>query len=111
MEHINSETRIHGTMHWFNTAYAKHGTRFNVGTPASYHTYAVDWTPTALTWSVDGTTYLTGNITNGINGTEEFHRPFFLLLNLAVGGNWPGAPRKNTPFPSSYLVDYVRVSQ
>ncbi|MDU5950371.1 MAG: RICIN domain-containing protein, partial [Paenibacillus macerans] len=50
-------------------------------------------------------------IENGTGNTEEFQKPFFILLNLAVGGNWPGSPDGSTPFPSQMLVDYVRVYQ
>jgi beta-glucanase (GH16 family) len=49
------------------------------------------------------------NITNGTNGTDEFHNEFYLILNLAVGGNWPGYPDATTAFPAEFVVDYVRV--
>ena len=41
----------------------------------------------------------------------EFHMPQYIILNLAVGGSWPGKPRRNTPFPSQYLIDWVSVYQ
>jgi beta-glucanase (GH16 family) len=51
------------------------------------------------------------NIANGVNSTEEFHRPFFFIINLAVGGQWPGYPDGSTPSSASMYVDYVRVYQ
>jgi hypothetical protein len=60
---------------------------------------------------LDGTQFWEANILNNINSTEEFHRPFFIILNLAVGGNWPGSPNGSTPSPARYQIDYVRVYQ
>jgi hypothetical protein len=45
------------------------------------------------------------------NSDDAFRHPMFLLLNMAIGGNWPGYPDASTPFPSSMFVDYVRVYQ
>jgi beta-glucanase (GH16 family) len=58
---------------------------------------------------MDDILYFQLNIANGVNGTEEFQLPFYLLLNLAVGGNWPGYPDATTVFPAELTVDYVRV--
>ena len=80
-----------------------------VGNPAAFH--AIEWTPASIKWFVDGVQYVEANIQNSVNSTEEFHRPFFALLNLAVGGNWPGSPDGATAFPSRLQVDYVRVYQ
>lgn len=110
MENTNSSNKVLGTMHWFNTSYSYKGDSTTT-TPADYHVYRVDWTPTAITWFVDGVQFYTGNITNNINGTEEFHRPFYLLLNLAVGGNLPGQAVDDSRLPASMYVDYVRVYQ
>ena len=73
---------------------------------ADWHTFAVDWSPEALVWYVDGVER--ARFTDAANITSE---PSYVLLNLAVGGTWPGAPDASTPFPSDYLVDYVRVWQ
>lgn len=51
------------------------------------------------------------NIANNINHTEAFHKPFFILFNLAIGGDWPGNPDGSTQFPAKMYVDYVRVYQ
>ncbi len=68
-----------------------------------WHTFGVDWQPGSLVWYVDGVErwrFTDAAVTS---------KPAYLLLNLAVGGNWPGSPDASTPFPSDYLVDYVRV--
>ena len=51
------------------------------------------------------------NIENGVNGTSEFHNDFFILMNMAIGGNWPGFSVDATAFPAKMYVDYVRVYQ
>jgi beta-glucanase (GH16 family) len=110
MEHVNNDNGIHGTIHWNGpNGYASYGGyRANVG-PSGWHNYQINWNNNSIRWYVDGNLYHTANIANNINSTEEFHRDFFLILNLAVGGNWPGSPNSGTPFPSTLWVDYVAV--
>lgn len=79
---------------------------------AAFHTYAVDWDAGRLSFSVDGTTFLT--LTRAqveTRGRWVFDHPFFLILNNAVGGDWPGPPDGTTVLPQRMLVDYVRVYQ
>ena len=104
------ENTIHGTIHWNNNGHVSFG-RSHTGPyfPGAFHTYTIEWDPQEIRWYVDGFRYNTANIT--INSTEEFHRPFFLILNVAVGGNWPGNPDGSTTFPQRMLVDWVRVYQ
>jgi beta-glucanase (GH16 family) len=111
MEHVNNDAAIHGTIHWDAGGHASYGGSLNVPNVGAYHVYTVEWTPASIKWFVDGTQYVEANILNNINSTEEFHRPFFILLNLAVGGDWPGSPNASTPFPARMYVDYVRVYQ
>jgi beta-glucanase (GH16 family) len=111
MEHINNETVVHGTIHWDYNGYTYYGGPSPSIDVTQFHVYSVEWTTTAIKWFVDGTQYWEANIANGINGTDEFQRPFFIILNLAVGGNWPGSPDGSTVFPASMTVDYVRVYQ
>lgn len=71
---------------------------------AGWNTYAVDWRPDRLTW------YLNGRKVREV--TERAHipdEPMYLLVNLAVGGNWPGSPDASTKFPADMAVDYLRV--
>ncbi|MFG6468458.1 carbohydrate-binding protein [Roseateles sp. BYS87W] len=110
MEHINDENKVYGTIHWQdnNGQYASYGG--NIATSVTdWHVYAVEWDPSAIRWYVDGTKYHEVNIANGINGTDEFQKDFFLLLNFAVGGNWPGFNINAAALPAKMYVDYVRV--
>jgi beta-glucanase (GH16 family) len=76
----------------------------------AFHTYRVDWAPNEVKWLVDGRQYLRITPANLPNGKKwVFDHPFYLLLNLAVGGEWPGPPDSTTHFPANLLVDYVRV--
>jgi len=112
MEHINNAGDVHGTVHWTgsNNAYASYGSATPVSVTA-YHTYSIEWTPAYIKWFVDGAQYNEINIQNNVGGTEEFQRDFFILLNFAVGGNWPGFTIDQNAFPAKYYVDYVRVYQ
>ncbi|MDQ3898297.1 MAG: family 16 glycosylhydrolase [Actinomycetota bacterium] len=70
---------------------------------ADWHTFGVDWQPGSLVWYVDGVErwrFTDPSVTS---------KASYLVLNLAVGGTWPGSPDASTVFPSDYLVDYVRV--
>ncbi len=76
----------------------------------SYHVYAVDWSPKKITWSLDGRVYFVLTPSELPAGTSwVFDAPMFLLLNLAVGGDWPGSPDATTTFPQTLFVDYIRV--
>jgi hypothetical protein len=105
--------RTFGTMHWAdaNGAHASFGHIFNssVSLASGFHTYAMSRSTTAIRWYVDGVQYGEGNIAGGINSTQEFQGQFFILLNVAVGGNFVGSPNASTVFPQRMLVDYVRV--
>jgi len=68
----------------------------------AFHTFSLLWTPSVLIWLVDGVEQ--NRTTVGVPET-----PMFLLVNLAVGGTWPGNPNTTTPFPSSMEVDYIHV--
>lgn len=88
MEHINTENIIYGTIHWDNNGHASYGGN-TVSTPAKYHIYSVDWDSAAIRWYIDGVKYHEANILNNINSTEEFHKRFFIILNMAVGAIGP----------------------
>ena len=109
MENLgNDPTTAYFSYHWpsgQDTALAQFwytGADFS----ADWHTFAVDWEPTVIIWYVDDVErarYSTmANITD---------KPMFVILNLAVGGDWPGSPNHTTKFPNDYQVDYVRVWQ
>jgi beta-glucanase (GH16 family) len=112
MEHVNTEALVHGTVHWTapDGSYASYGG--NVATtPDQYHVYSIEWDPSFIRWYVDGVQFHVIDIAGGVGGTAEFQNDFFLLLNLAVGGNWPGFVVDEGKLPAKMLVDYVRVYQ
>lgn len=108
MEHINNTNTIYGTMHWNNNGHVQYGSTTTT-TPGDYHLYAIEWDANEIRWYVDSTLYQTGNIKNNINNTGAFQLPFFILLNLAVAGDFPGQTVDETLLPESMYVDYVRV--
>jgi beta-glucanase (GH16 family) len=109
MEYVNTDPKVYGTAHWDSNGHAQYGQ--STTTTDDWHVYSVEWTPTYIRWFVDGTKYNEINITNGTGSTEEFQRPFFLLLNLAVAGDWPGQTVDESKLPATMYVDYVRVYQ
>jgi beta-glucanase (GH16 family) len=118
MENIGKEPSIvHGTIHGPGYSAAKgigapyrlpNGQRFS----DDYHTYAAEWEPNAIRFYVDGNLYATRTPADlPVRTRWVYDHPFFILLNLAVGGIWPGPPDDRTAFPQSMVVDYVRVYQ
>ncbi len=82
------------------------GERVDLG----YHTFTVEWEPNLITWYVDGIQYHQATPAD-VPGPWVFEKPFFLLLNFAIGGNFGGAVDPANTYPQEYLVDYVRVYQ
>jgi beta-glucanase (GH16 family) len=110
LEHVNTETVIHGTMHWDNNGHTQSGNSIACNV-SNYHVYGIEWTADTIYWMLDNVVYHKYGIKNSVNNTGAFHKPFFLLLNMAVGGNWPGSPNANSVFPDTMLVDYINVYQ
>ncbi|OQP62868.1 glycoside hydrolase [Niastella vici] len=108
MEHVNTSNSILGTMHWNSGGHVQYGSSTTT-TPGDFHVYAVEWDNSSIRWYVDNVLYVTGNIANNINNTGAFHLPFYIILNLAVGGDLPGSTVNNGALPTSMYVDYVRV--
>ncbi len=73
---------------------------------SGWHTYAIDWEPDHIAWYIDGYQRWRIDQANLIPSV-----PMYLLLDLAVGGDWPGFPDGNTAFPNTFEIDYVRVWQ
>ena len=69
---------------------------------ADFHTYSVVWEKDTLMWFFDDVQVASRST------PEDFHLPMYMLINLAVGGGWPGAPDKTTQFPAKYTIDWVR---
>jgi len=114
MENIGSErATIHGTIHGPGYSGAdSFGASYvlpvrNVGD--DFHVFAVEWEPNEIRFYVDAQLYQTRTPADLPEDTRwVFDHPFFLILNLAVGGKWPGNPNPSTKFPQQMLVDYVR---
>jgi beta-glucanase (GH16 family) len=108
-------TTVYGTLHGpgYSGAAGRQGrTTLSSGTlDQAYHVYAVDWSPGKIVWSLDGTAYHTETPATIPAGTRWVFddSPFLMILNLAVGGDWPGNPDSTTVFPQTLAVDYVRV--
>src|SRR5262249_1185404 len=116
MENIGKEPSIvHGSLHGpgysggnpLGAAYTlQGGAQFK----DDFHVFAVEWEGEVIRFYVDGNLYETRTDKDVPQGaTWVYDHPFFLLLNLAVGGQWPGAPNDSTTFPQKLTVDYVRV--
>lgn len=106
----NNENVVYGTLHWEENGHASYGGHYNLNGSVfseDYHIFGIEWTPQTIKWYVDGTMYHSTDITPA--GLSEFHEDFFILLNVAVGGDWPGPPDGTTVFPQKMYVDYVRV--
>lgn len=106
------ENEVHGTLHWDSDGHAMEGTGYSLsqGTFAeSYHVFSLIWEENAIKWLVDDVQYQVIDVSP--THMSEFRAPFFLIFNVAVGGNWPGYPDDTTVFPQYMKVDYVRVFQ
>ena len=116
MENVGFEpSTIHGTIHGPGYSGANGiGAAYTLANGAAfadaYHTFAVDWAPNSIKWSVDGVVYETRTPADVGGNTWAFNKPFFLILNLAVGGDWPGDPNSATAFPAQLVVDSVSVT-
>lgn len=116
MENIGREpTTIHGTLHgpgYSGSAALSASKQSPSGAPFAdaYHVFAVEWEPQEIRWYLDGAQYAAKRPSDLPPGARwVFDHDHFLLLNLAVGGRWPGAPDGSTRFPQEMKVDYVRV--
>ncbi|MER5873065.1 RICIN domain-containing protein [Streptomyces sp. NPDC002044] len=116
MENVGFEpSTVHGTLHGpgysgaggIGAAYSLPGGQAFAD---AFHTFAVDWAPDSVTWSVDGVVYQRRTPADLGGRAWAFNKPFFLILNLAVGGYWPGDPDGSTAFPQHLVVDHVRVT-
>jgi beta-glucanase (GH16 family) len=114
MENIGREpTIIHGTLHGpgysggngVGESYSlPDGARF----ADAFHVYAVEWGTSEIRWYVDGDLYQTRTPAD-LPGEWVYDHPFFIIMNVAVGGQWPGNPDGTTSFPQEMKIDYVRV--
>jgi beta-glucanase (GH16 family) len=113
MENIGREPNtVHGTIHGpgysgaGGIGAAFNGPRFADG----FHTFRLEWSPNLLVWKVNGQEFQRRTPASLGGRRWVFNKPHFVILNLAVGGYWPGDPNSSTPFPNTLVVDYVRVT-
>ena len=123
MEAINADpAEITGSLHfggewprhkYLNGHYTATSNEQPVDFSEDFHVYAIEWTPYEFRWYVDGNLYASQDDWVCDKGPypAPFNKPFHLVLNLAVGGHWPGPPDDSTPWPMRMYVDWVRVSQ
>ncbi len=118
MEHVgfNAEAKtVYGTIHGPNYSGSTGiGRPYNLAenVNAGYHVYAVEWTATSISWYVDNILYFTQTKAQvETKGRWVFDHPFYIILNNAVGGDWPRDPDGSSVFPQSFSIDYIRVYQ
>ena len=114
MEIVGHEpNKLHGTLHWgdVNGNHAQYGGYKNSSIDLSeeFNVYSIIWTQTQITWLLNNVQYHVININEA--QFDEFRENFFFIMNVAVGGNWPGSPDATTVFPQRMIVDYIRVHQ
>jgi len=117
MENVGKEPGInHGSLHGPSSTNPTSDLTATITLPAGqklsddFHVYAVEWEPAVVRFYLDSNLYATFPSAQWpAGGTWVFDHRFFLILNVAVGGAWPGSPDETTVFPQTMLVDYVRV--
>lgn len=117
MEAINQPFTVYGTIH-YGGSWPNHknsGGSYGDGRDfsADYHIYAIEWEPTRIRWYIDDILYVTKTswYTDGYPFPAPFDQPFYFILNVAVGGEWPKYPDETTIFPQYMYIDYIRVYQ
>jgi beta-glucanase (GH16 family) len=109
MELIGDQPKtVYGTVHWGTTteAHLRSGSSYTLPSgkfSQGYHLFSLQWTADSIKWFVDNVVYY--SISNG----PPFDKRFHMVLNVAVGGDWPGSPDATTIFPQYMMIDYVRV--
>lgn len=120
VESVNDADEIYGTIHYGAPHHTHQGTPLKKtvdGKPVDFskdfHVYALEWDPTEIRWYCDGEFFGKQNDwqTNSAPYPAPFDQRFHLLVNLAIGGNWPGPPNETSVFPQRLEIDYIRVYQ
>ena len=114
LENVGEKNVVYGALHgpgYSGAGNIGHVYRADVNFDEGFHVYAIDWDENVIRWYVDGELV---NLTSAkdLDGAQwVYDHDFFLLMNVAVGGYWPGNPDETTTFPQEMIVDYVRVYQ
>lgn len=117
IEAVNDDHIVYGTHHWAsNGSHAQYGNNtadyYGKSTTidiTQFHNYKMTWDKEFIRIFVDDFMYQEIDIKDASNDMGTFHKPFFFILNVAVGGSWPGFDIDDTQFPTEMLVDYIRV--
>lgn len=108
-----NDRTVHGTVHWSNSgSHAQYGGSKTLASGKfadNFHVFSIVWDANSIHWLLDNVEY--HSIDTSPAEMSEFREKFFIILNVAVGGNWPGSPDATTTFPQKMFVDYVRVFQ
>ena len=108
-----NDRTTHGTVHWSNAgAHAQYGGSKTLPSGKfadSFHVFSITWDANSIHWLLDNVEF--HSVDTSPAEMAEFREKFFIIMNVAVGGNWPGAPDATTTFPQKMYVDYVRVFQ
>jgi beta-glucanase (GH16 family) len=104
MENIGDPTVVYGSLHATNYDQSNGSPAGSANYATSYHVYAVEWASGSINFSVDGNVYASDTPDPSL-----FNQSSYIILNVAVGGNWPGNPDSTTMFPQTMKVDWVRV--
>ncbi|MEY3591243.1 MAG: hypothetical protein RLZZ38_196 [Bacteroidota bacterium] len=108
-----NDRTVHGTVHWSNNgSHAQYGGSKTLSSGKfadNFHVFSIEWDANSIHWLLDNVQY--HSIDTSPAEMSEFREKFFIILNVAVGGNWPGSPDPTTTFPQKMFVDYVRVFQ
>lgn len=118
MELVGKEPGIiHGTVHYFDQGQGKRGASAGSklaveNTDTKFHVYSTEWTPARIDLFVDDQKYFSFDLDAAVKGADNpFRKPHYILLNLALGGDWGGPVIDDSIFPSRFEIDYVRVYQ
>ena len=114
-KHPDGDRTAHGTMHWnnngLNGSYSPVNTggnrKLSTSLSEKFHVFSIQWDVNGIGWYIDDVQYSYKTI----NSTQPFREEFFFVMNIAVGGDWPGSPNPSTVFPQRMVIDYVRVFQ
>jgi beta-glucanase (GH16 family) len=114
MEYLGHEpNKVYGTLHYGpGPGSIQIGKNYTLPTGTfadEFHVFSLEWKQDQIKWLIDGVVYGTANKADFGANNYPFNEQFFLIFNLAVGGNWPGSPDANTVFPQHFIIDYVRV--
>lgn len=113
MEYLGHTPSIsYGALHWNNNGHVYMTGSYQLPSgkfSSDFHIFSLIWTPSKIKWFVDGNMFFIKNRSE--IPTFPIDKPMFFILNVAVGGNWPGNPDQTTQFPQRMIVDYIRVYQ